>query len=228
MIWPQWLIRCPECGEHKGSPTIAEMKATGEQLWHRPENIDGPVPLSCWCDTIPCPRCGKGRARPRGSYHLHELLMRVGRIESDPLETGCPICNPDFNLERAQGDWARPRKEPTIQTHASPPQDPRLGYIWAVMTGKRWFDYLLRERGLPKPMREDYIALFPRIYDLIRLPVQGEHRGILKLLINEEPLELPLAEKFISLAENESLRPGLIVEAIVVARRVSTGKGFLW
>ena len=63
------LIHCDDCGEYKG---IIYSKENSPELHKRASDKNEPMIITCLCDGIPCPKCGRIKHRPISNYYDEE------------------------------------------------------------------------------------------------------------------------------------------------------------
>lgn len=89
---PQGLSLCPVCGEYRGRVRMRDLNWEGhfmEAEYSRNERL---VRVSCRCEGIPCPGCGKVMVHRPGSNSYDPETNELWHNPVFPCPPACPDC----------------------------------------------------------------------------------------------------------------------------------------
>lgn len=92
---PAGLTRCRKCGEYRGRVRDRDLNWTGTISEESAKDSDLVLEVLCWCNNVPCPRCGKGQIRRPGSNYYCEAENRAIHVSIYAGSMGsCDKCDP--------------------------------------------------------------------------------------------------------------------------------------
>ena len=99
MAIPEGLEKCPKCGEYKGKAKTKDLNWEGSGDRERNEKSEELLSFICWCDSVLCPQCGKGRIRRPVSNRYIEAENRLSHAPYFIAMGGCSACKEKHEQE---------------------------------------------------------------------------------------------------------------------------------
>jgi hypothetical protein len=180
MAVPEGLEKCPTCGEYKGKAKCKDLNWDGNFQQEKNEKSEDLLEFTCWCESILCSKCGKGRIRRPNSNHYIEETNSLAHTPLLITWGGCSECKRQRKQERSQErkERIRKRKEEFKEAethHPDPtfaPRDSFGGMRPSSCVGPHW----VRAYGLPRfyamldkldtaGQYEKYVAYFKELWE---------------------------------------------------------------
>lgn len=165
------LEKCRVCGEYKGRVKCKDLNWAHVPFKERYEENEELLRISCWCESVICPHCGKGTVRrPTTNYYV-EQDNRIIHVPYFRASFGCSKCG----FLREEGKAAtestsgekivRPRIKfsmplRTPPSHCIAPQ-------WYLTMSRAELKNLFNYERIPEHERQRYENAFDRYYEML-------------------------------------------------------------
>ena len=184
---PEGLEKCPVCGEYKGRVKCKDLNWEGSGFREKNEKDETPIGISCRCEGVWCPDCGRFlMRRPVSNYYDPEKNRSVHVPYFMGTAYGECICKRQAAArarkeqqakEGIQDKPAKPTRLPTTMVppgmHASACAAP----TWYLVTGHGNLQTLLDEQSVPQEERGSYEKALDHFWEASRCsPLTSQQR----------------------------------------------------
>ena len=168
---PEGLEKCMICGEYKGRVKSRNLNWDNVPFKEQYKISEEQIRVSCWCDSIVCPHCGKGTIRrPATNYYVAQD-NRIVHVPYFRSSFGCRECGfitkkPKSVTESVSGQKViRPRfaYSRPLGGHPSHCVAPN----WYLVMSRAELNHLFNYERIPEHERQRYEHAFDRYYEIL-------------------------------------------------------------
>ena len=205
---PKGLEKCPVCGEYKGSIKCKDLNWEGSGFREKNEKDEKPIIISCRCEGVRCPDCGRFlMRRPISNYYDPEKNRSVHVPLFIAWHYGHCICKRQAEAragkeqqakEGIQDKPAKPTRLPTTMVPPGMRASSCASPTWYLVTSRGNLRSLLDKHSVPQKERGSYEKALDHFSEALRgSPLTSEQRE-------------KMVKEFLADRDNHSCDPALV------------------